>query len=211
MDGSKTIYICVNGIQCYPGDPTLWNKRACSWVHLNTPFRAQCDEYFTTALTVWIHQKARAETLATLIRQFKGWRIIIIAHSNGAWVAVNALNLIHWEIPIAELHLVSGACDGNFTRNGLSYGLKTGNLGFCGVYIAGNDMAMRIEETLAGRCLFGIYHGDKPLGLGGATGVWSGVVNDSNRFRTMTQPGYGHSDWWLPQNFERSMRGFVPL
>ena len=209
MVDQQTIYFCVNGIQNWPGNPKNWNKRGCTWLHLNTPFKAQCDEYFTTALTVWIKRQERAKTLAALIRQFAGWRIIIVAHSNGGWVAVNALNLLKWQIPIAALHLVSGACDGNFTRNGLNDGLKTGVLSFCGVYIAGKDKAMRVEETLAGRCLFGIYPGDKPLGLGGATQVWSGVANNPSRFKTVTQDDYGHSDWWLPANFDGTMKYFL--
>jgi hypothetical protein len=145
-----------------------------------------------------------------LIAQFKGWRIILVAHSNGAWVAVNALNLLHWSVPIAELHLISGACDGNFTRNGLNFGLKTGLLGFAGVYVAGKDMAMRVEETLAGRCLFGIYPGDKPLGLAGASEVWSGVKDDPRRFKTITEDDYGHSGWWRGDAFGRTMKCFVP-
>jgi pimeloyl-ACP methyl ester carboxylesterase len=207
MSEQQTIFILVNGINTPPGDPKDWNKRACSWVHLNTPFKAQCDEYWTTALTVPFRKWQRARVLADLIRQFRGWRVILIAHSNGAWVVVNALQLLKWTVPIAELHLVSGACDANFVRNGLNFGLVTYGIEFCAVYIAGKDMAMRIEDTIAGRSLFGIT--SKPLGLAGATNLDAKVASNPKRFQTIVKDDYGHSSWWLPDNFDSTMRMLV--
>jgi len=201
----KTVYFFINGIATYPGNAKNWNKRAAVWLTIN---QSQChgllDEYFTTALTVWIHEKARAETFAHLLDQFYGWRIVIVAHSNGCHVAVDALRIAH-SVKIHRLHLVAGAVDGNFQRNGLNWMLKKGQVEDVRVYRGGQDYAMRICSTLAGKALFGIYLTGGPLGLTGPTQV---DPAQAHRVLDYIQTDYGHSTWWHPDNFDRTMRLF---
>jgi pimeloyl-ACP methyl ester carboxylesterase len=200
----KQIIFFVNGIATWPGDSKNWNKRAVTWTHLNTSdLRGQLDEYFTTALTVWVHAKDRAENFAELLQQFDGWDIIIVAHSNGCHVALDALRIAH-SVKVRKLHLVAGACDGNFARNGLNWMLKKGQVGSVAVYRGGKDWAMRLCSTLGGKALFGIYLGDKPLGLGEPQNVDQFIETD--RVKEVFEPAFGHSTWWSPKYFDASMR-----
>lgn len=214
MPDGRTIYFFVNGIATWPGDARNWNKRAVTWMHLHTPHAAQNDEYFTTALTVWIHARRRAREFATLLRQFSGtqhkccgYKIVIVAHSNGAAVALAALKLAHWP-RVEALHLVSGACDGNFERTGLNGALHCSKVGQVVVYIAGRDVAMRAEDTLAGKALFGIYAGDRPLGLAGPQKL-APDLKGTERVVTLTESKFGHSSWWAAKHFDETMRRFV--
>ena len=206
----KTIYIAVNGIATWPGDARNWNKRFVTWINLDAEHyaagdRAENDEYFTTAATVWIHARDRAKAFADLLDQFYGWRIIVVAHSNGCHVAVDALK-IATSVKIDALHLVAGAVDGNFRRNGLNWALKKGQVGRVVVYRGGKDWAMRLCSTLAGKALFGVYLGDKPLGLAGAQDVDQFIETD--RVREVFEPTYGHSSWWADENFDATMKLF---
>ena len=201
----KTVYFFINGIATWPGDHKNWNKRAAVWLALNHPeHHGILDEYFTTALTVWINARDRAEDFADLLRQFKGWRIVIVAHSNGCHVAVEALKIAH-EVQVQVLHLVAGAVDANFARNGLNWMLKKAQVGKVCVYRGGRDHAMRICSLLAGKVLFNIGLDDKPLGLSGAFNVDQFV---SDRVAEYVEPKYGHSTWWKPENFDRTMKLF---
>ena len=205
----KTVYFMVNGIATLPGNQKNWNARAVSWIHQDKDHyraghRAQLDEYFTTALTVWIHSHERAETFAKLLNQFYGWRIIIVAHSNGCHVALDAMRIAH-SVKIHALHLVAGAVDGNFRRNGLNWMLKKGQVGDVRIYRGGRDWAMRLCCLIAGKLLFAISLRDKPLGLAGAKDV-DPVVAD--QVMEIIEPAFGHSDWWHPDNFNRTMKRF---
>jgi pimeloyl-ACP methyl ester carboxylesterase len=201
---TRTIKFFVNGIATLPGSAKNWNARAVSWTHLNTDDRGQMDEYFTTALTVWLHEKERAWTFLSLLRQFSGWDIIIVAHSNGCHVTVDALNLGP-DIKVKALHLVAGAVDGNFERNGLNSMLRQSRVGSVKVYRGGKDVAMRLCSTLAGKALFGVYAGDQPLGLTGSREVDPQV---KERVADYLQPNFGHSTWWQPEYFDSTMMQF---
>jgi hypothetical protein len=109
-------------------------------------------------------------------------------------------------VRIEALHLVSGACDADFNRNGLNSALRSYRVGRVFVYVAEKDWAMGFEDTLAGKALFGLYASDQPLGLSGPRNVESRMYS---RIKQVNERHYGHSSWWAPVNFERTMRGFV--
>jgi len=201
-----TIYWLINGIMNWPGCPGNWNKKGVTWLHLHAyPCAAQTDEYFTTAITAPIHAKRRAEDFADLLDQFKEWRQVAIAHSNGTKVLLDAQKISHW-VRMEAIHLVSGACDADFQRNGLNWAVKNERIGDIYYYIAGHDIAMRFEDTMTGKALFGLYPKDKPLGLSGPTNVDPMILG---RVHPHREPAYGHSDWWLPKNFDLTMSRFV--
>ena len=208
MDRQPLIVWCINGIQTWPGSPRNWNKKACIWLarHFpDSPVKGLADEYWTTALTSWIQRRQRARAFANALGQFGGIRNVIVAHSNGCTVALDALQMLRWMIHVEALHLVSGACDSNLERNGINSGLRSGALGKCCVYIAGKDQAMRIEDTLAGRSLFGLGW-DKPLGLAGPKNLDPLSIS---KVRMIRKADFGHSTWWEKQNFDNTMKFFV--
>ena len=201
----RIVYFFVNGIATWPGCAKNWNKRAAVWLTLEKPAcHGLLDEYFTTALTVWIHERERAEAFAALLDQFYGWRIIVVAHSNGCHVTLDALRIAH-SVPVHALHLVAGAVNGNFERNGLNWMLEKGQVQDVRVYRGGKDYAMRLCSTLAGRALFGIYPADRPLGLTGPVNVNPALAH---RVLDYIQSDYGHSTWWHPKKFDQTMKLF---
>jgi hypothetical protein len=215
----KTIYLFERGIDGWTaifGGWRDWPNQAIVWIHRHQrPAAAQTLIYFTTALIARFTRKARAQSFLDLIRQYpehEGWRVVIVAHSEGTATVLDALRLGNWP-RIEALHLVSGACDADFNRNGLNEALNRSCIGRVFIYVAEQDWAMKVEDTLAGKWLFGIRTKDQPLGLGGARNVASGFENQilasSDKVVTLRKRYYGHSTWFEPHNMDETMRRFV--
>jgi pimeloyl-ACP methyl ester carboxylesterase len=200
----------INGWASLFGDWLNWPNQAITWVHKNTDYRAHTLLYFTSALFAGWTRPHRALQFSKLIRQYSvdDWRIILVAHSEGTATAIQAMRLAGWP-RIESVHLVCGACDSNFERNGLNYALVTNKIGKVFCYTAEKDFAMRLEDTMLGLLMFGISWNDCPLGMSGPKNVRPRFL-DEGRVTEKHWPAYGHSDCWLSDNFESTMRQFIP-
>jgi len=90
MSAAKTIYLFVNGIATWPGNFTNWNKRAVTFTHTHTDFRAEAFEYFTTPLTRPFKEDQRAKHFARAIKEYSqaGWNIICVGQPSAGWMPV---------------------------------------------------------------------------------------------------------------------------
>lgn len=195
----KRVYIFVNGIMCRPGDAHGWNGRAVTWIHLNTGDRAEKLEYFCDPIGRAFFQKQRAEKLAELLTKYAGWEIILVGHSNGTDLILKALALLNWP-PIKVVHLVSAACEADFTKNGLSQALMLKDIGSVHVWMSGRDSALHLAKCELGRWL-----GYGTLGIDGPKNVRESVKDLVMPHRW---PALDHSDCFKPYNFDTTMRGF---
>ena len=204
MNEPKTIFLIERGILGYGsiwGAWKNWPNQSIVWLHQNTPFKAQTLLYFT-GIIGRLFRKYRARQFAKLIAAYKGWKIHIISHSEGTATVLAALRYLDWP-DVETLHLLNGAADANFERNGLNWALKRNRIGKVFVYIADRDNAMRIEDTIIGLLMFGIRWNDLPLGLSGARNVTKGFWD--TRVIQKHWETYGHSDCWLPRHFDSTM------
>ncbi|MEN8134312.1 MAG: alpha/beta hydrolase [Thermodesulfobacteriota bacterium] len=187
----KTVCIFVNGILTLPGESDNWNGKAVTWTHLNTPFRAEKVEYLVGPISRVLGQKKRARKLIKTLRFYQGWRIILVGHSNGCDVILDALRKMDWP-RIERLHLLSGACEADFDKNGLNEaGTRIGSI--C-VYVAKRDRALRLADTITGRLL-----GYGALGK-------SGPINPALPVETVAEPKFRHSDWFKAEHFKTTMQ-----
>lgn len=140
----KTIIIVVRGILSGGNDGASFPGRACSWVNLNTHFKSYSFEYWAYALTHRWHQQRRAERLADGIRQYwaAGWRIVVIAHSNGGSIFMGALRLLCGGEHIEAVHMLAPACPADFESNGFNEALGDGRVGRIHVKTGGQDWAL---------------------------------------------------------------------
>lgn len=188
------IYIYVCGIRTWPGSSKNWTGKAATWTMTRPEHHAEKIEYYSPGLfSRSLGQAARAEKLVKTMHEFlsRGRRVILVGHSNGCDVALDALRQVGWP-KIAELHLISGAIEADFNKNGLNEaGLKIGRVV---VYVAGRDQALALAASPLGR-FFG--YGD--LGR-------TGPVNHEWPVEVVNEPEFGHSDWFLPEHFDRTMR-----
>ena len=192
----KTVYIYVCGIMTFPGESGNWTGKAVTWTQTRPELPAEKIEYFSPGLfSRSIGQEARAEKLVKTLNEYlsRGRRIILVAHSNGCDVALDALQQMGWP-RIEALHLISGACEADFDQNGLNLALALERIGRVVVYVAKRDIALYLAASPLGRC-FG--YGD--LGR-------TGPVNQDFPVETVVEPEFGHSDWFHGDHFEVTMR-----
>jgi pimeloyl-ACP methyl ester carboxylesterase len=206
----KVIFLVAPGINNWGsifGDWRDWPTRFSVWVNTRgaSYIRCQAFFYFTTFLTVWLMQRTRARSFSKLIRDYiaAGYKVHLVGHSNGTRVVLDALRMADWP-EVETVHLVNGACDADFERNGLNHALTHDRVKKIFCYIADDDKAMKFEDTAVGLMLFGIGWNDVPLGLGGPRNVVPKFQN--TRVVEEHWPRYGHSDCWVPANFDATMR-----
>lgn len=203
---AREVFIFVCGIMNFPGESDNWTGRAVTWTHAsdkvaNPCAKAEKIEYFCGPVDRVLGQTERAAKLVKTLSFYRGWNITLVGHSNGAAVILDALAAAGWPI-IKALHLISAACESDFTKNGLNAALLDSQVGTVTVYVGGKDMALRLAHSWAGRLL-----GYGTLGLAGPEYVDGGL---KGRVDTRLEPAYGHSDWFTELNFPPLMRLIVP-
>lgn len=208
MYDGRTIVFLIRGIHGHPSDQQEWEYRAADHVIINYGVPARAISYHTKFWSVWFRRNWRAQRFAKVLKKYwrREYRIIIIAHSEGAVVALDALRLAGWP-RVEALHIICGACDSDFQRTGLNMALHIGAVGKVVCYTAGRDWVMRWENLILGRLLFGISARTWPLGLVGPRNVSNELL--PCRVTEITDPpwrNYGHSDCFSKDNFERTMR-----
>lgn len=194
------VNLYVPGILTIPGESRNWSGRAVTRTHTMTERRAEKVEYFTGVLTRSLFQRQRAEKLARTLDYYLTWDKRLIGHSNGCDVILDALALRGWP-RVEELHLVCGACEADFEKNGLNRALASRSLGRVFIYVAEKDLALG-----AARSVLGQFFGFGTLGLKGPQNVAAGVAG---RVGTVEWRGLGHSDCWSDQHFNRTMNHFL--
>lgn len=203
MDEMKRIVIYVNGIMNQPGDAKNWTDRAVSWTHKHTEFRAEKFEYFCGVLTRRLFQAGHAQDLADMIEDYHQdddhFKIVLVGHSNGCDLIVRALKLVNPFLEIEAVHLISAACDPDFSSNGLNDLFREGRLEHATVYVAGADLPMKIAEW-TGKVL-------QKIGLGYGTLGRRGPVNNAHpdKVKLIERTVFGHSTWFRPDCFEELM------
>jgi pimeloyl-ACP methyl ester carboxylesterase len=200
----KTIYIFERGIlgwQSIFGDWKNWPNQACVFINDETPFKAQTLTYFTGPILAGLTRHWRAKNFLQLLKQYAGCRIVLVAHSEGTATALAAMRMPGCP-KIAELHLVCGACDADFEANGLNAALQAGRVVQVLVYVAGQDDAMKLENTYLGSLCFGLQTAGQPLGLKGARNANPAFAA---HVKHIDWPHYGHSTCWEPHYFKRTM------
>jgi pimeloyl-ACP methyl ester carboxylesterase len=192
----KCVYIFINGILNYPGSAHGWTDSAVTWTHNRTACAAEKFEYFTPMLTRRFTQKKHVREFSALVNSYGlDWTVNLVGHSNGCDIICRALPGLR---PIESMHLISGACEADCWANGINSAMTAGRLWAVTCYVAGKDAAMKAAWlSRALRC----------VGLGyGTLGLTGPLRGNSKRITTVREPEYGHSTWFEPENFERTMR-----
>lgn len=202
------VFVAINGILTSPGDAAGWTDRAVTWLHqefANEPVKAEKVEYFAGALTRRFRQQQRAEQTAALILSYvrRGFRVTILAHSNGADIAARALAVLVKNFAgtsarrMITAHLVAPAAEGN----DFAAAMYAGVLDRLHLYGSRADIALHLAQ--ASRRLVGW------LGLGyGSLGLEARefAITHPGRVFDHSNDDFGHSDWWEEgEVFKRTM------
>lgn len=202
----KPVYILVNGILTFPGSAKAWTDRGVTALLADdrVDVVAEKFEYFGGALTRRFWQGRNADNLASLIRRYAGRKIHLVGHSNGCDLIARALAITATEI--ASIHLIAGAVDEDFDRNGINEDLVCAQLGKVFVYASSDDAVLR-WLAVPSRALFGWAGlGYGALGLTGPEGVTESV---GARVIVSTRPGFGHSTWFTAEHFAETLNAIL--
>ncbi len=209
---TRRIYIFVNGILNRPGDAHAWTDRAAAWVNANTNFKGEKFEYFAGILTRRLFQSAHAQDLAEEIAVFQDSELVLVGHSNGCDLILRALRILFFDLlskfrwtPIKAIHLISGACEPDFQKNGLNDLLSTNLVGDVTIYIGGQDSHFAHPMWLARQSQRFIGWAGLGYGTLGATGPENLLDSIRGRVHLVGQPCYDHSTWFAPGHFEQLM------
>lgn len=200
---NRTAYIAINGIRFKPGSARGWPERFCDWITCRTPDGVVADrrEYYTTAVTRFIGQRKRTDGLARKVSRLKqaGYRIVLVAHSNGGDITGRLLNDLG--IYIDACHLFAPAA----LESDFEDAIINDTVGKIHIYGSMNDTALQWGKVT--RVLFGW------AGLGyGSLGLRGGefAAKYPDRVKDHSNHLYGHSSWWDEgANFEKTMRSII--
>lgn len=192
------VHCVVNGILTRPGEARNWTGRAVTWTHLHTDAKAEKVEYWAGPLDRIFGQKARAQKLYKTLSYYAGHQLTLSGHSNGCDVILDMLRDYPDCPRIGRLNLVSAACESDFDKNGLNDHLIGGHVGEVRVFCGGQDKALALAHTWAGRLL-----GYGTLGLDGPQHVAPEVAD---RVGCLTWTQWGHSTCWEDAHFDQTMR-----
>jgi len=199
---SRKIYIFVNGILTNPGDVNGWTDNAEAWIEGNTPYKATRLEYACGVLTRRFKQNARVDNLETICKKYEKERLCLVGHSNGCDIICRLI--ARRSLVFDQVHLIAGACEADFKKNGLNDAINLCQVNKLCVYWSKNDKALKKAKLSTN--LFGW------LGLGYG---YLGLIGPKNLDKDASvkvnsiEKKWDHSDWFKHENFEGTMRSLV--
>lgn len=199
---TRKVYIFVCGIANLPENGAGWTDNAVRWTETNTPHAADSYEYLTTFITRFLMQWWRARQLTVKIHGWmdNGFAPVLVGHSNGCDLILRVIR--NGIVKGCDVHLISGACESDFIRNGLNAAMSDGRVSRVTCYWGGADVAMRFAR-LSRMALQWVGLGFGTLGLDGPKNVSGANVGRVARYR---EPEFGHSTWFDAKWFDCTMR-----
>lgn len=194
----KSVFIFVNGILTSPGNSRAWTDRAVQWMNNRASEGTVSDkfEYYSPALLRRLFQRAHAMDLAETIAEYPNSRLHLVGHSNGCDLIAMAVRMT--SAPIESIHLISGAVDRDFARNGLGERLERGQVKRVFCLCSHGDKVLTYLARASRIATLGLFgYGD--LGCRGAANPVPRNV------RHVWRDSLGHSDWFSPAHFDRTM------
>lgn len=194
----KMCFIFINGILNVPGDVSGWTDKAEAWIEVNTVHPATRLEYFSDAIFRRFQQEHLVDDLATICERYDDHKIVLVGHSNGCDIIIRLIKRMKHDIHHA--HLIAGACERDFYKNGINMAIMEGTLGRVTVYWSPKDKALK-KARLSSR-LFGW------MGLGygymGLTGPFNVSDKISHKVNSVERH-FDHSQWFSTKNFDETM------
>ena len=201
----QKVYILIPGIWSNPGDNFAWLDQAEDYIERNFPnSRARQYEYFSPAIFRRIGQQKRAREVASISAKYldDGYDVALVGHSNGSDIICRALSLLNPCAGISEVHLIAGACEEDFRRNGLNVALASERVRRVFVYSSHSDTALSKYASKSRWFRF--------LGLGygllGLVGPKHALSEFGERITNYREDHLGHCDWLGGEDFVQTMR-----
>ena len=125
------VWFYIPGIRQNLGSLDAWTDQFTHLTHFTTPAHAYPAKQYFWVIRNYKKLKHFSNHLAALMQEYleRGYRIHIVAHSNGGVVACRLLRRLPLGARIETLHAIAPAAWGDCVRNGLVDALHSGRLG----------------------------------------------------------------------------------
>jgi hypothetical protein len=177
----RRVFRLVNGIRHSLADRSTWVQRGLNRFAA-VRLIARSFEFHTLGVARFWGQGERFTMLAREIDENEQEVEIIVAHSYGTTVAIEAVRLCGYNVD--ALWLVQGACQSDFEKNGLNTMLKADKIGDVHVLWSDADTVLKWARWTTGLLKFGW------LGLTGPVNIAPEV---ESRVHSHFCRGYGHN------------------
>lgn len=198
------VFFTVPGVRTPPNSDKNWTGKMVSAILRRAPelqrdfgasaVAAEKVEYHTLAAFRWLSHKSRVHRLRRTMDQYPGWRIRIVAHSNGANIVLDALRESNWAHAVEMVDLISPACESDLSYLAPRLGKE---LKMLRVWIAQKDLPLKFAATPIGRLL-----GYGSLGKDGIKGI---PHTKKKHTATLYRKTFGHSSWFLDEHFDETV------
>lgn len=193
---SARYYILLPGIRTDPKDWGNWSVRMASDINMLTEAKAEEFRYMALAVTPKGRQLERAEYVARLAERVwrRGYRPVLVGHSNGCEVIRQALPMAACIIEAA--HLIAGAAEADWLRGGWAAAMWEGKVGEVFCYTGSRDWVLRYVAAAGGWLGYG------RLGYTGPENVPAEL-----RHRVVVTPSdHDHCGWFEGDAYARTLR-----
>lgn len=200
--------LLVPGINQDVASLSSWPNRSAPFFNARDDWKTQALMYQTVGVLANLGESERVETLARILTDYGGIAGLGLhgsAHSNGTRVHVSAIQEAGAACHIKTLHLMCGAIDADYQANGLNELLLKGRIDHVYNYRAGKDQAMKLENTLVGKALFGLTIPEHSLGLIGPLNV-NPIIQDQGRVHIVEWPEFDHSTCFEDVNLNATLQ-----
>lgn len=192
-------FMFVNGINADVEDHVHnWHSRAERWVEKRGLGFADTHNYSMLPAQRWRKQQDVIDALYECLKDRGTYeRLVLVGHSNGCVVLTELLKQ-HGDILCHHLHLIAGACEASFEKNGLNTGIESGQIGRVTIYHSHADRALKLAW----------YTRWIPF-LGYGSLGWKGPTKMGEQAKLITHvedcTPMDHSDYFDAQHFDRVM------
>lgn len=137
----------INGIKTDAGNNAIWPKRmerlieSLPWTD---SLRAYSYTYHAYALTRWMKQAGRVRDVREDLydRRMLEEDVVLVGHSNGCAIIADLLKN-YPEINVSQIHLIAGAVEDSFEKNGLNKAVERKQVGEIFLYCSDQDKALK--------------------------------------------------------------------
>jgi len=206
---SARAYILLPGIKTQTDDNNNWAPAMASAINI-THDCAKADEFRYHASAIfhrWGMQERVGYVIDLAYRYWSaGYKPILVAHSDGCEIVRQVI--IAGPSIIRAAHLIAGACEADFAKNGLNDALRIGKVAEIYCYVSKGDKVIDgvARNSVRFFSWLGIAYGT--LGFDGPENV---APDQAGKVHLIERRSLKHGDWFVGAHWQTTFNSITQL